>query len=121
MRFLSLFLLFILLLNPSAQASACEHSVSPAELSQVLGRYSFIKAFFQENDCDSQNYRISPKISHINFCCTSGVMNCCLSVTNTLTLIKSIHQISEKIVPESDNYKSYVAYTQQRPPCQTVA
>ncbi len=114
MRFLSILVFAFMLLSVNSDVFACEHSNDNSEITQVSSSYSFKK------DSLHNIQRISHKVIQVSYCCTGVGMICCISVTNTLNLNKPIHQYSEEVIPQSDNYKSYVAYTQQRPPCSTV-
>lgn len=113
MRFLSILVLAFMLLSVNSDVFACEHSNDNSEITQVSSSFPFKK------DSLHNTQRISHKVIQVSCCCTGVGMICCIGVTNTLNLNKPIHQYSEEVVPQSDNYKSYVAYTQQRPPCST--
>ncbi len=119
MRFLFCFLLAFLLLGVNVRAYACEHSANTTEITLVADSHSSSISYSKDSSHKSQ--RVGLKIMQLNYCCTGVGMICCLSVSNTLNLTESIYLLSEEILLQSDNYKSYVAYTLQRPPCTTVA
>ncbi|MDY6419776.1 MAG: hypothetical protein SPK70_09790 [Succinivibrio dextrinosolvens] len=112
MRFLSLLLFALMLLFVNGRVYACEHSSDSVEIVGSSVSYSSYK-----KETIHKTYGSKARILQINYCCSGIGMSCCLSVSNTLNFSKSIHQFSERRSSQTDNYKSYIAYMQQRPPC----
>lgn len=115
MRLVFFFLTLICLVGAPLKALSCEHSgVSPA-VEQMTA--------VNKNDKTVNLHQVkhSPQIKLASgctpLCCTGVGMVCCLTVPNSLIIINSHHHVSEELYFQDSNYKSYVAYTLQRPPC----
>ena len=111
MRFLCLALLALFLLGFNARAFSCEHA-SDTTVTTVVQK--------------SHNYHLHKTVGifapekSIGSCCSSLGMTCCLTVTNAINIVQPSYRVSEEIFLQADNYKSFVSYTLQRPPCNLV-
>lgn len=112
MRFLSLALLALFLLGFSVGAYSCEHASNTTVTTVVQKSHNFHS---------HKVVRVSSQEQSIGSCCSVSGMTCCLSVTNALTIVQPSYRVSEELFLQSDNYKSFVSYTLQRPPCDLVA
>jgi beta-lactamase regulating signal transducer with metallopeptidase domain len=106
MRLLLTLLLGFMLLGFNSQAFSCEHDSAAAKITSSSVHKHQVGTTAAVH-----------KIAHIGYCCTGVGMVCCLTVPNSLIIINSHHRVSEELYFQDSNYKSYVAYTLQRPPC----
>lgn len=106
MRFLVTLIFGLALFWGNSQVFACEHSSSETTVKEV-----------SLNHHKHHVFRTVSKVVKFSSCCSGVSMTCCLTVTNNLNIVKSSHRVSEELFLHSDTYKSYVAYTQLRPPC----
>ncbi len=109
MRIICLALLALFLLGFNAKVYCCEHAVDTTEITLVQNSHNSHKAI-----------RGSPLEQGIGLCCSGLGMTCCMTVTNTLNISKPVYRVSEEMYLQDDNYKSFVAHTLQRPPCDQV-
>lgn len=125
MRFLTLILLALTLMIFNGHVSACEHSSDTTEITSLSVSHSSYRQSslhsHKTHSVGSNLVKVSPKLMQVDYCCTGVSMICCLNVSCAITLSKPVCLFSERVLPKSDNYKSYVAYTLQRPPCSSVA
>lgn len=106
MRLLITLLLGLMFLGFNSQAFSCEHEKSGEQTVSVM----FHKYKTGTNTAVH-------KLAHFSQCCTGIGMVCCLTVPNSLIIASSHHLVSEELYLQDINYKSYVVYTLQRPPC----
>lgn len=111
MRFLCLALLALFLLGFNARAFSCEHTSDTTEAIVVQKSHNFHIR---------KTVGVSPLEKSIGSCCSSFGMTCCLTVTNAINIVQPSYRVSEEIFLQADNYKSFVSYTLQRPPCNLV-
>lgn len=114
MRFVLFFLTLFCLVGAPLKALCCEHSgvSAAAVMTAVEKNDKTIKSHPAEH-----KHKIQFSSGYTPLCCSGVGMVCCLAVPNSLIIINSNHHVSEELYFQDSNYKSYVAYTLQRPPC----
>jgi len=113
MRLIVTLILGLILLGFNSQAVACEHGSQ-----EIISQQDVIStASFNHHVQSISGSALTVNNLHIDYCCSAAPSICCLAVPFSLRVVKSADSISEEISHKRNNYKSFVAYTMQRPPC----